>query len=94
MDCNEAIKILKDMKGVFGERSHSGYSLPALDLAIEALEKQIAKKAKSTGMKFKALDVETKEVVMYECSPCPSCEKWISKIYKYCQHCGQRIEED
>lgn len=58
-----------------------------------ALEKQIPKKIGNTGMEFKALDVETKEVVMYECSPCPSCEKWLSKIYKYCPHCGQRIEE-
>jgi hypothetical protein len=49
MDCNEAIKILKDMKGVFGERSHSGYSLPALDLAIKALEKQITKKPVFAG---------------------------------------------
>jgi Zn finger protein HypA/HybF involved in hydrogenase expression len=76
------------------KEDYNNFAGQVVKIAIEALEKQIAKKAKSTGMKFKALDVETKEVVMYECSPCPSCEKWLSKIYKYCPHCGQRIEED
>lgn len=66
MDCNEAIKILKDMKGVFGERSHSGYSLPALDLAIEALEKQIAQK----------------RVGEEGYPHCPSCGESLSKEYK------------
>ena len=88
-----AIEYLKNNSHKMIENGNN-YATQSVNLAIEALEKQIAKKAKSTGMKFKALDVETKEVVMYECSPCPSCEKWISKIYKYCQHCGQRIEED
>lgn len=23
---------------------------------------------------------------------CPSCGKWISRIYKYCGHCGQLVE--
>lgn len=96
MDCNEAIKILKkiskDLKGIFDERAIAD-TLLALDLAIKALEKQVVKKTKR--MIFKALDAETREVVMYyERSPCPSCEKGISKIYKYYPHCGQRIEED
>ena len=45
-DIKKAIETLKDMKGVFDTRSHKQYSLPALDLAISALKKQIPKKIK------------------------------------------------
>lgn len=41
MEDKEVIKILNDMKGIFGERGHSQYSLYAIDRAIEALEKQM-----------------------------------------------------
>jgi hypothetical protein len=40
MNIEKAIETLKDMRSIFGERSHNQYSLPALDLAISALEKQ------------------------------------------------------
>jgi hypothetical protein len=35
-EIEKAIETLKDMKGVFGTRSHKQYSLSALDLAISA----------------------------------------------------------
>lgn len=41
MKIEKAIETLKDMRGIFGERSHNQYSLPALYLAISALEKQL-----------------------------------------------------
>ena len=84
MDCNEAIEILKDMKGVFGERGHSGYSLPALDLAIEALEKQIAKKPKK---------IKLRQGTQWLCPACGSTVAGLGVgIYKefYCNECGQR----
>ena len=59
----------------------------------QILEKQIPKKIIKTGIKCKAVDVETKEIMTYECYPCPNCEKWITKIYKFCPNCGQKIEE-
>ena len=40
-EIEKAIETLKDMKGVFDTRSHKQYSLPALDLAISALEQQL-----------------------------------------------------
>lgn len=66
----------------------------ALDLAVDALEKQISRKVNETGLKFKALDIDTKEIAMYKCSPCPTCGKWITKIYNYCSHCGQKLDWD
>ena len=84
---------IETLQGTIGVIPYETMEREALKRAIKALEKQVPMKTRITGMKFKALDVETKEVVMYECSPCPSCEKWLSKIYKYCPHCGQRIEE-
>lgn len=50
-DIEKTIETLKDMKGVFGERSHERYSLAALDLAISVLEKQIAKKPKKIKLR-------------------------------------------
>lgn len=42
MKDNEVIETLNDMKGVFGKRGHSQYSLYSIDRAIAALEKQVA----------------------------------------------------
>ena len=57
----------------------------------QVLEKQVPKKIIKTGMEFRAVDVETKEIYTYECYPCPECEKWIIKIYKYCPHCEEKL---
>jgi hypothetical protein len=51
-DIEKAIETLKDMKGVFGTRGHRQHSLSALDLAISALEKQIAKKPVFAGGRY------------------------------------------
>lgn len=79
--------------GFIADRLADYEDLGTLEEIKQAREKQIPKKTSKTDMEFKALDVDNKEVIMYECAPCPSCEKWITKIYKYCPHCGQRIEE-
>lgn len=44
MKDREVIETLNDMKGVFGERGHSQYSLYSIDRAIAAIEKQIPAK--------------------------------------------------
>lgn len=46
-----------------------------------------------SNYKYKAVDTETNEIHYYDASKCPKCDKWLTKIYKYCPHCGQRIIE-
>jgi hypothetical protein len=48
------------------------------------------------GCKVKALDIETKQVVTYDCAPCPVCGRWIvlSSQTRYCEYCGARISAD
>lgn len=70
-----------------------GYGSPYDGLVIALAEMQIPKKANGLKTKVKALDVETQEVRTFECTPCPLCDKWITKIYNFCPHCGQRVEE-
>lgn len=43
MKDKEVIETLNDMKGVFGERGHSQYSLHSIDRTIAAIEKQMGK---------------------------------------------------
>ena len=89
MTNEETIDVLKDMKGVFGTRSHNQYSLPALDLAIQALEKQIPKKP--------YLD-KSDERILYKCSNCKRIRitKWDDSLRsgietEFCPHCGQKF---
>jgi hypothetical protein len=70
-----------------------GYGSPYDGLIIALAKMQIPKKSTGLKTKVKALDIESQEVRTYECQPCPSCERWITKIYNFCPHCGQRIEE-
>jgi rubrerythrin len=82
MNIEKAIETLKDMRSIFGERSHNQYSLPALDLAISALEKQIPKKPKQYTDTFK--------MTYYFC---PICEYVrITGNQKRCDVCGQKID--
>lgn len=71
-----------------------GYGSPYDGLIIALAELHIPQKVTGMKTKVKALDVETQEVRTFECSPCPACEKWITKIYNFCPHCGQRVEND
>lgn len=92
MDSQKAIKHLKESREYCTSGEEESYK-EALGIAILALEKQISKKVENSNMKFKVIDTETKKIYMCEAFPCPICDKWISKIYKYCPHCGQRIME-
>ena len=74
----DVIETLNDMKGVFGERGHSQYSLYAIDRAITAIEKQMpVKPINKTGSYL-----------------CPTCNKMYWKdetVPNYCQDCGQKF---
>ena len=89
MNIEKAIETLKDMRSIFGERSHNQYSLPALDLAISALEKQIPKKI--------IYDYGLNE------TRCPRCNTIFGYAYEedetedmyyapYCYECGQCLD--
>ena len=81
MKDKEVIETLNDMKGVFGERGHSQYSLYSIDRAIAAIEKQIPTKLISKSGSYL----------------CPTCNKmyWKDEIVpNYCQGCGQMFDLD
>lgn len=77
-DIEKAIETLKDMRSYFNDRSHRQYSMPAIDTAISALEKQIAKKPMRMN----------KDVLC-----CPSCNlPNVYKEENYCLECGQKLD--
>ena len=87
---SEAIKNLKD---ILSECTESGEALcyitdvdaPALEMAINALEKQMPKKLINT--------------CQYVSGCCPNCKKYISDWLEYnefmcCPYCGQKLDWD
>jgi len=89
-DLIEDRKSFLDENGVGDEVFRA--DIEALEIAIEALEKQIPMKVTGYKTKVKARDIETNEIMTYDCMRCPSCEKWLSQNYKHCSHCGQRLD--
>ena len=81
----EVIETLNDMKGVFGERGHSQYSLYAINRAIAAIEKQIPVKPINKTGRYSGHYL------------CPICNKMYWKdeaVPNYCQGCGQMFNLD
>ena len=78
MKNNEAIMILESIQPSCGEKYSFSESeiYEAIDMAIEALEKQMPKKAE--------LDVYDELI----CPVCGSDVEW----KRYCEECGQRID--
>ena len=81
-DCNNKICDNCDlcyMQGTTGEHRE------AIDIAIQALEKQIAKKP---------IKSENQVVRYVNTYYCPTCELGITgtNIAKWCYHCGQKID--
>lgn len=91
MQIQEAIK---SMENIIEYWTYKPTEVEAAKMAIEALEKQMPKKIVGTEVKVKALDVETEQVLIYECSPCPTCGKWETRNSKHCRSCGQKLEWD
>lgn len=65
-----------------------GYGSLFDGLIISLAKTQIPLKLTGQTSTVKTFDVETKEVRTYKCTPCPTCGKWITKIYNFCPHCG------
>ena len=78
-------ELAKDLKEHIG----CGIEVPLydeeLEVVVEALEKQIAKKPKKTGIEgYRYVDVYI----------CPTCKGNFSgtRIADYCYHCGQKLD--
>ena len=65
----------------------------AFETAIEALEKQVAKKPKPHTVDVEKLKIGNanwcKGTTVYRC---PNCNDVISRIYDFCYHCGQALD--
>ena len=79
----EAIEDFKELSIQMRERGFSGASKHC-DLAIEALEKQLAMKPKET------VSVICRE--FYECKNCGSEIELLDTHADYCEWCGQRLD--
>lgn len=77
MTPNEAINIIEDVSWEDNGR-HYGKIIPARELAISALEKQIPKKPN-----YKS------ECLMQFC---PNCDYPLLLSFKFCNHCGQALD--
>lgn len=89
-DLIEDRKSFLDENGVGDEVFRA--DIEALEIAIEALEKQIPMKVTGYKTKVKARDVELNEIATFTCMKCPNCEVWQSGNDKYCSRCGQRLD--
>ena len=91
MKVDEAILRIKRHNEIHSNKEYpfAVYIAEALNMAVEALEKQIPKKV-------------THEARLYKCCTCPNCknvvdkfEKWgestVRITYKYCHFCGQNL---
>lgn len=94
MTINEAINIISAAQGECEWNAPLDYQ-NAFDIALEAMQKQVPKKAYyNQPTKVKAFDGESQMVAIFDCVPCPVCGKWIvSNIrHKFCQYCGQALD--
>lgn len=65
------------------EEGHCSYMEEELDIAIEALKKQIPKKPIKSG----------REIRYCEVWKCPKCGfEWSGRVVDYCYKCGQAID--
>ena len=86
---NEAIKQLKDILGECTESEEAvcyvtGVDIPALEMAINALEKQIPKKLKEhTQSQYGCIPV---------CGVCNGIMDLMQGDLNYCPNCGQKLD--
>lgn len=85
MTAEKAIEHLENIAIFSFQDGYTDEARKALDMAIEALEKQIPRKPK-----YKAEDRFVKNHFV-EYSYCPTCEKEVVAGDMFCVMCGQRI---
>ena len=92
MTAEEAIKTIRVAIAEVEWEYPLDYSV-AFEMAIEALEKQSAKKPKPHTVDVEKLKIGNanwcKGTTVYRC---PKCNNFISRTYNFCYKCGQALD--
>ena len=90
----EAIKRIKECRNTPNFQPYI-YMNEALNMAIKALEKQIAKKPRKNGL-YSAHSGIFRKIPAYTCPSCGNMclEKWATErsMTSYCWDCGQKLD--
>lgn len=86
MTCEEAFESLAQMREQIEDEF---YCKEELELALEAMKKQIPKKPLLTK---DAVDTFGADDPLWGEGYCPNCEHYIRLPHKYCYKCGQAID--
>ena len=90
MTNKEAIEQLRERLAITDYRQQIPEYYEAIELAVEALEKQIPKKPTKT--KIATLNKSPEAISWEQIHCCPRCESNLAPQYKYCPQCGLKIE--
>ena len=89
MTASESIKMLEIQKPAYGCKEYKKPLMYAYEMAIKALEKQIAKKPTYEG------DAYSDGQLVYDTWVCPCCGRSYEldyDDYDYCPNCGQNLD--
>ena len=65
----------------------------AVDMAIEALERQMQKKVEITPLRQDVrIGNMTAKAGTRVLARCPNCDTWVMRHHGFCSHCGQAID--
>ena len=95
MDILGSISVIKNFMGNAGRNTCNDYLHEALNDAVKCMEKQIPKKPKFIGNKFRHRGQKIGELTTLELAyDCPNCRLtlWETNRDNYCRHCGQALD--
>ena len=90
MTNKEAIEQLRKRLAITDYRQQIPEYYEAIELAVEALEKQVPKKPIKT--KIATLNKSPEAISWESTYCCPRCESNLASQYKYCPQCGLMID--
>ena len=90
MTNKEAIEQLRERLAITDYRQQIPEYYEAIELAVEALEKQMPKKPIKT--KIATLNKSPEAISWEQIHCCPRCESNLAPQYKYCPQCGLEID--
>lgn len=96
MTINEAIQKLNGINLVRKWMMYEANEVEALDMAIEALQKQMPRKLVVKDQIIRHEYYDEVETEHYKQAYCPICKRSLGKIdfvigQEYCQYCGQKL---